>query len=370
MGVPAIGAGLSVVSGIASLGSKQAAANAQQKQLDAQAAQQSLQSQLQLQQLKNQTTVNQLNDALTDATNKTAYLQTQSTLAAQQMQTQLNQQNSLFQAGVQGQLANADKTQAYMQAAKQQSDARLAAGAEALNTFAGASTEEQQATQSILGSVAKGEQQHTALAAFLDLAASSGGVNNAVAKLAQSGLYDAETGAANVNRGEEGVTLIQQLAQQAKQGTVGVADAQSNIARSQADISAANAGYQTTQAVNATNAQATESTAGYAAQNAANDANFNIGLLSNQFQRDSRYLSTSAQEEAISKGAVLQQQAFQAQSDAIRSPGLFDYATAGLSGYSTYNSLNQTNVNLAARQSLSAGDLQTILRGGSTVLSD
>jgi hypothetical protein len=356
--VSAIGAGLSVVSGISQLGAQQKQAKAQRQMLDKQDAYNKLQAQLQLFQLQNTRKLDELNDVLVDAASKQAYMQTDAGLKIQEQMNAFAASNAMFSGQVQQQQAAVGEKQAQMDAATQKTDAALRAGAEAIELMSGASSEELSAASATLESLMKGGDRQNAIAQLLDVAASSGGVNQALALLSESDAFAGNAAEAKLARGG------QLTADMVSKG-LSASEASKRAVGAQADVGLAGAGLAAeTQRFEG---RATELDADYArrvaelgfsGQRQANEANYKIGLMQSGIERSSRYLMGKANEEALNQGQALQSDIVAAQRSTIRSPGLFDYLGVGFGAYNTYNQLSYVPPSLN----------RSVARSGSSVI--
>ena len=335
----AIGAGLSAVSGLTGLSRQSKQAAAEREALEKQKQQNTLQAQLQLYSLRNQRMVDDLNDKLTENAAVSSYLQTQSSLKAQEATNELALQNAKFQAQVQQQMAGVGETQADMQARQQESDSRLRAGAEALEAYGSATTEEQQVLNSLLESLGKGDNQQNAIASLLDLAAASGGVNEALELLGNSASFEDVVANARALRADSSAQQKMSNADDVAVANAGLGKAAAGLTRTNASLDATNARYQGRAAELDANTSAEVSRLGFDSERTANEANYNIGFLSRDLQRTSRYYQSQANEEAIKKGAQLQNDITSIQQGNIRSPGLFDYLGTGFNSYNVWKQL-------------------------------
>ena len=337
----AIGAGLSAVSGISQLGQANKQAKAQKEMLDKQDAQQKLQSQLQLFSLQNQRRLDSLNDQLTDSSIKAAYMQTDASLKAAQHMNQLAVANAVFANQVQMGQAQATKQQSDIKSDTYVADAKAqAAGADTAN-FAQASQEEQGTLNGILQSMAQGSNSHQALSSLLNLASSSGGINEALGMLAGQGTNDAVVAGAQASRAGELTSAKRKQGNAVGTANVQLSEAQANQYRASSAMEQQSTNYGANAGILDALTSQEVANQGFLSKSAANQSNYNINNSSNQVQRPSRYLTSLANEEALQQGQALSSDTIAAQKDAIRSPGFFDYAGVGFNSFNTFNQLSQ-----------------------------
>lgn len=336
----AIGAGFSVVGGVLGLNQKQKEAKAQRQALDAQEAQQRLQAQLQLFSLKNQRVIDNLQDTLADAAQKQAYLQTDAGLRLQQQMNQLATQNAIFGSQLQAFQGDVSERQAGMQAAGQRSAQEEAAEGALTEAIGGVSNESSQLLNSLLEGIGQSKNPRAALTTLMDAAAASGGVNEALSMLLDGDLYGAERNANAVARqgavNEQKISTARNLrGETGKLAGVGEGLALANAGLQNSDV-------QFNSRMGALDARTSLEVANntFASQGLANAQNYRTGIMANDIQRKSRYLTSQASEEALATGQALTADTIAAQKNAIGSPGLFDYLGVGLNAYNTYNQLS------------------------------
>jgi hypothetical protein len=342
MGVTsAIGAGLSAVSGVIGLSQQQKQAKAQKEMLDAQEAQQRLQAQLQLFSLKNQRVIDDLQDTLSDAANKQAYLQTDAGLRLQQQMNQMATQNAIFGSQMQQMQGDIGERQKQMQVAGQRSAQNEQVEGQFTEALGGVGSESNQFLSALLKGIQESENPRGALTTLMDVAASSGGINESLAMLLDSDAFAAQKNAYAANRmGEVGQQKIVTA-----QGIRGAGQQLNDVA---AQLGLASAGlensgiqFQSKMGILDANTAQQVSDNSFSSQRLANDQNYRTGIMAGNIQRSSRYLQSRASEEALQQGQVLSAETLAAQKSAIQSPGLFDYLGVGMNAYNTYNSLSQ-----------------------------
>lgn len=335
----AVGAGLSIVGSLAGMSQQSANAKAQKRALASQQEQQALQSQLQYLSLKNQTASDKVTDSVNDSLRSLSYQQSVANTNSQQQLNNVAINSALFDASVQRSQAAANKTGADTQAQLQQSQANEQVGNQQLQAEAAAFGVNGQDLSSILASLGKGDSQSAAIAQLLDIASSSGGVNEALRLLGGDNQNQTTVAQADLIRSQELAA-----AKVGNAGSVADANRQLNAATATTAGSVSNIGM--TQQVADANAKTLDATtsktvadAGFNATRAANKAVNNIGIISDNSASFSRNYLNKANQSAVSKGAVLQQQITQAQQAQIKSPGFFDLLGVGANAYQTYNRL-------------------------------
>lgn len=327
---------MSVVSGLTGLANQNKAADAQKAALASQEKQAALNAQLQLLNLRNQTMSDRLNDGITDATNRLSYMQSRLQLQADEQLNNMAVANALSEASTSKQLAQEGAESNAINAQGQRAQADLAAGAEALDIFAGASKEEQAGVNSIVDALAKGGDRQSAIAQILSLASTAGGVNEALALLSDDNDYSATAAAASASRAGE-------LTQAQRTGANATRDARQQVNAASTGAATTNANIQALMQTSAADKQMIDANSSqqianqsFRATNAANDAAYGIGILSNETQRFARNYLSSASEQAIMQGAQLTSDTLRAQSAAIPRAGFFDVLGVGLQGYGAY----------------------------------
>lgn len=335
----AVTAGVAVAGGLLGLNQKQKEAKQQKQLLEKQDAAQRMQADLQLFSLLQQRQSDNLNNLLTESMQKQQYMQTQATLDAQALQQQL----ALTQSGLANEVnkaaGDAGTVQKQMAAETSRSEARLQTGAQAVQEFANASSEEQGVISSVLKQLQQTGSNQNSIALLLDYAASAGGVNEAMQMLSGGTGYEATEAAANVARASQLGDTRNELAKASAKAGMNLADVQYGIANAQAAIEKQgnDMNYRSSEANNAAVYETNQ--AGLSAARAANNANYSIMNSTNQLQQQSKYLSSIANESAIKQGSAINSEILALQSSNIRTPGFLDYVGVGLQGYTNFRSL-------------------------------
>lgn len=340
MGV-AVSTGVAVAGGLLGLSQKQQEAKRQKQVLDRQEAAQRMQADLQLFGLLQQRQVDSLSDMVNDSAQKQAYLQTQASLNAQEQQQRLAASQAEFAATVQQAGGDATATQKQMGAEGERSNSRLQAGAQAVEALVGSSTEQQELISSVLKQLQTNGSNQNAVALLLDYAASSGGVNEAIQKLSGGEGTEAEEAANAVGRSSQATTQKSDLAKAASAAGVELADLQYMIANANTEIERSGTNYGARIAASDARAGAAVNQAGISAARVANEGNYGIMNSANAIQRQSRYLNSVANEQALKQGTAINSEILSLQKSNIQSPGFMDYVGLGVQGYGMYNNLRK-----------------------------
>jgi hypothetical protein len=353
-----VGAGLSVIGGISGANQQAKASAAQKKAIQNQSRIDQLNSQLQLLSLRNSKSVDELQDTLRTSAENQAYLARlgQIDLAETQQQTAI--QAALGEAEAERKFAAASESEAVTQALLSATEERSRTGA-ALTQALGASSEEQQAVLSRLQKMPE-QQRAATIQSLLDVAASSGGSNEALkllADLTDSGVV----GQAQAARAEEQQSAL------ATQARASAAALEQQTAANQ-KAAATKAG------VDSLGRQFAANTATLDAQTTSRvgDASFQTERLtttgakfasdlSGGVERTARSANYAANEDVLKQGAKISADTTAAQLSAVRSPGFFDYLAVGANAYSTYTGLGgKTNLGFLGG---SRGSSSSIRRG-------
>lgn len=335
----AVGAAVSVVSGIAGISQQNKAAQAQKTALASAQEQQALQAQLNYLSLKQQTYADQLNDYITDATRKLQYQQSQSQLSAQKQMNDLAVANANFEANLAKSSADLQQMASDNQATRQQSEADNQARQQALATQGQATQEQDAQIQSLLKALGEGSNQQATVANLMDTIAARGGVNEALSLLLNSNALDAIRAGANIQRGEEVQGQRIQNAQALASSTTALNASDAAVSQGMSAVQATQTKYGADNQIQDANFSQQLANQGFASTQAANDASYSIGLLSDTSNRYSRDYLRQVNQDAILKGAQLQSNVLKAQASAVQTPGFFDYLGVGFNAYNTYNAL-------------------------------
>lgn len=335
----AVTAGVAVAGGLLGLNQKQKEAKQQRELLAKQDAAQRMQADLQLFSLMQQRQTDNLSNMLTESTQKQQFMQTQAMLDAQAIQQQI----ALTQSGLANEANRASGVAGLankqMQAEGERSNARLQAGAQAVQEISNASSEEQGLISSVLKQLQQTGSSQNSIALLLDYAASAGGVNEALEMLSGGTGQEATVAAANVARSSQISQQKSELAKASERAGVSLADVQYGLSNAQAAIEKQAVDYNyNSNKLNDETAYATNQ-AGLSAAKSANVANYSIMNSTNQLQQQSRYLNSLANENAIKQGSAINSEILSLQSSNIRTPGFLDYVGVGLQGYTNYRSL-------------------------------
>jgi hypothetical protein len=336
----AIGAGLSVVGGLASLNQKQKQAKAQRKLLDQQKRQQQLQADLQLFALKQQQAISDLNDALAEAAARQNFLATDSQLKLQQLVNQNAADNAILAASVENlkdklvvskqRLSAEELKQKQQQQAEQELIAAIKESTDTNNAL----------LKQLIDASASKDEQRNSLISLLDAAAAQGGINEALSLLLDTDKYDVLRNEFASKRAQEQQNLTlsdkENKAQLTKQLATLLADM--GLLEANAQELDSNARLQNLQR----EAELSKRLSNIISEGKrlANQTNFDVSLLASDIQKKSRYLQQKVNEQALALGNTLSKETLEAQKQLISRPGFFDYANVALGAYNTYNLLS------------------------------
>jgi hypothetical protein len=330
----AIGAGLSVVSGLGNASAAKKSADAQKKAIANQNKVDQLNSQLQLLQIKQQRELSRLQDATVTAAETQAF---------QARLGQLNLQETSNQIAL-AEAANSTRTQEQLAVAKQQgaetSSLSDAVGQRqqinvALASAIGASADEQKQVIDNLRNMPERDRAR-AIASIMDVVATGGGENAALAMLTE---LTGDGGMANVARAEEAGNQKVALANASANATSAQVEANRQATNAGAGLEATDATYAARTA--ALDAQASKEVAdqSFASERLSTTGAYNASQLARGVEASARELSLDASEETTSTGAAIANSTAAAQAGAVRSPGFFDYMAIGANAYTTYTGL-------------------------------
>lgn len=335
----AVSTGVAVAGGLLGMSQKQAEAKRQRELLGKQEAAQRMQADLQLFSLMQQRGIDNMSDMVTDAAQKQAYLTTKSALAAQGVQQQLEMTRAEAEIQNQQQLSQANTSQKLMAAKDQQSQQRLQAGAQAVEQLANSSGEEQQLVSNVLKQLQNNTSGQNSIALLLDYAASAGGVNEAIQMLAGGTGREAVEAGANAARAQQKNQSNRELTRAAEKAGVNLADVTNALTNANTIIEQQSTNYGLANATNDARASYATNQAGLQAMSVANEGNYGIMNASNALQRQSRYLTSLANENALKQGQAINSEILALQQRNIQSPGFFDYVNLGVQGYGMYRGL-------------------------------
>lgn len=322
------------------MGQQRDSANAQKKAIEAQSQQSALQAQLQLLALKQQTYADTLNDTISDATRVLQYQQANTQLTAQQAFNDVATANALFESTVARSVSELEQLQGNNQASLNRSAANEQAGEAQLAAYSGASEQQNQVIKAIQGLLGESGQRQNTVANLLDMAASSGGMNEALGLLLGSSADEVQA-AFDLNRGSQLQDTQLDTADQLAGASRGLSETNFQTALLNNAVNGAQGRYKADQqAIDATYSKQVADL-GFESAKLANTTNFNVGLISDASSRFSRDYLRQYNEGALKQGAQLQQDILKAQADQVRQPGFFDYLNVGLGGYNAYRQYQQ-----------------------------
>jgi hypothetical protein len=329
----AIGAGLSVVGGIAAKAQRDKQAKAQREAIESQAQIDRLNRELQLMSLENQQAAAQRQALLNQAVDDENYLNRQFQLDA----TQLQNSTALNQAAMEARLAN---TQAGInqRAGEQQAlDQRIAGDANAVNALAqtmNASTEQVQSAINAFAQKPERERQRILLN-LMDVS-SEDGENKALAMLTEL----ADTGV--VGQANKLTALNDEKVNNAE--ALKAADLQTNAANqalgeTSAVAQAANQRYQATTSLLDVDTAGRTNDAATEAERIAIESAYASNKANRSLQQNAQNVTFEANKDVLQQGGKLSEATASAQSKAAGSSGFFDLLSIAGNGVNTYRSL-------------------------------
>jgi len=333
----AIGTGLSVVGGLASLSQKQKQAKAQRKLLDQQQRQQQLQADLQLFALRQQQAINDLNDALAEAAARQNFLAVDSQLKLQQLVNQNAADNAILAASVDSLKDKLQISKQRLSAEETKQKQEQQAINELINTIRGSAESQNELLKQLLASSSNKEEQRNSLISLLDAAAAQGSVNEALALLLDTDQYDAARNEFDFRRLQEQLTTTVSDAENKARLNKQLASLLAGMSFLEADAQelASNLNLQNQQREAELSKRLSSITT--EGKRLSNQTNLDLSLLASGIQKKSRYLQQKVNEQALSTGQTLAKETLEAQKQLISRPGFFDYANLALGAYNTYN---------------------------------
>lgn len=330
----AIGAGISVVGGIASHNQKNRQARAERAAIDSQNKINQLNSQLQLMELENQDILAKRQNLLQQAVDDEAYLNRQFQLNMGQLQNQ----TALTQAQIDARLgqiqAGVNQTAGEQQALDQRTNADSAV-TQALAQTIGVSGQEVQQLANAFSQMPEKERQRS-ISAIMDLNAMEDGENLALQLLTE---LEDNGDVGNVN---QAIGLNQ--ARVANADAVADASRAENAQRQALGNNAAalqgeELRYQAdTSLLDANTAERTNAAAD-ASERIALDSQYRSNTVNRELQEQMRSVSSAANRDVLEQGSVLSEQAMDAQRASVSGSGFFDLLSIGGRATNTYTSL-------------------------------
>ena len=326
----AVTAGAALVSGVVGLARQSSSASAQKEAIRAQSKQQALESQLRLYQLRQQNELNKITDTLNDAITQFNYQQAETALGSQQALNNLAVSNAVFDANVNRRMAEAQGTardrQIEQEALAQEQQIRQGE----INSLQGINQEATQALSAFAQAMQGERGVQSQLANILDMAASTGGVNEALSLLFPNSVQNAGL-IENARRQDvaDRVSGISQAALSTVAGTRGERLAMSDV-QTQKEMQQA---IRSEQDALLSGELANR---GFESQRIALNAQQTIDNITEPLQRQIRDDTATQQEQALLQGAGLQQELAKAQLKGVQSPGFFDLLNVAGSAYNTY----------------------------------
>jgi hypothetical protein len=247
--------------------------------------------------------------------------------------------SALIEAQTSKSIAGVNKSASDLEATQTMQGRNLEAGQQTLAVQGSGNETINAQAEGLLKMLGSGKNQQEQIANLLDAAASGGGINLALDNLLGEGAYDAIVAAGQQPRtmGEQEARLAAAGASEASSKKLNEATA--NTAKGFNAMSQLQNNYGADKTIQDAKFSQAINKQGVAATKAANQASYNIGLFSDQSSRASRDYLRQQNLDAVMKGAQLNNDVLKAQSNAISSPGFFDYLGVGFSGYQQYKAL-------------------------------
>lgn len=327
---PVVGAGLSVVGGLANAGNQRQQAAAQKKAIEAQAQVEQLNSRLQLLNLQQQQSLAEVQTQLQSAAEQQAYI---GRLAAIDQQETMNA-TALAQAGLQArtqeQLAGAQQNQANVQSLQELVGVEGQVGRELVQAISTSGSDQQELIKQF-ASMSE-DKRASYIASLMDLAASAGGTNEAMRLLAETN----SNLSGRVLRAEEISSLKQQQARDSATALRASAEATRAGALAQAGLQNADSTYAARQQALDVQTSGEVAKQAFASERLSTEAAYRASGLAREVETSARNASAAASQEVLERGATLSAATAQAQIGGIRSPGFFDYVGVLGGGATTY----------------------------------
>lgn len=330
----AVGAGISVVGGLANASAKRKQQQAQKAAIASQAKMDSLNSELQLMSLTNQLAIDKRQSLLNQAVEDEAYLNRQFQLDAQQLANQTALEDARIQASAASTSAGLQQEAASIAALQQQTgqDSEIA---NALATAVGASTQETQAA--LKGLAAKPERERQLIISnLMNVVAQEGGENKALEMLAE--LQDTSSVGTIERANEFGDTVVNQADASANAGNKATA-AQRALTDTGSVLQADSQRYASATSLLNQDTARTTNKAASEAERIATEASYNASQVNRSLEGSTRDAQYAAQQDLVKQGANLSAQSAAAQARAVGSTGFLDYLGVAAQGAATYRSL-------------------------------
>lgn len=326
----AVTAGVSLVSGVVGLNRQSKSAKAQKRAIEAQSKQQALEAQLRLYQLQQSKEMNKVTDAINDSITQFNYEQAESSLNAQQRLNQLSLSNAIFEAGIADTMARASADTRERQIRQQQfaQEQQLRQGE--VQGLSALNQQQQQQLNQFAQALQSNRGVQSQLANILDIAASTGGVNEALNVLFPQD--QADTSEIEEQRREAQRELIGGITEAGLESAEAVGQERLGFSQIQElqDIDKAR------RAGDEARLSGQLADLAFESERTALEAQRGIEQVTDPLERQMRDDLLAKQEEALRQGAGLQQEIAQQQVKQVRRPGFFDYANVGLGAANTY----------------------------------
>jgi hypothetical protein len=340
-----VGAGISVVGGLANASAKRKQQQAQKAAIASQAKMDTLNSELQLMSLTNQLAIDKRQSLLNQAVEDEAYLNRQFQLDATQLQNTTALEDARIQAQAMEKGAGLQQEATSIGALQQQTnqDSQIS---QTLASSIGASTQETEAALKGLAALPERQRQQT-ISRLMDLAATDDGQNLALEMLAELQEQGSVGTVARAN--EFGDVSIEQADAVANAGKD-----QSAATRALTDtgsvLQADSQRYQSATSLLDQSTARTTNAAASEAERIATEASYNASQANRSLESATRDAQYAAQQDLLKQGAALSASSSAAQAKAVGSTGFLDYLGVAAQGASTYNSLGGSFDFLKGRQ--------------------
>ena len=329
----AIGAGLSVVGGLASMSQKNKEAAAQKAAIDSQSQIDKLNRDLQLMSLENQQAAAQRQALLNQAVDDESYLNRQFQLDASQMQNSTAMRQAEMEARLATTQAGINQTAGEQQAF----DQRIAGDANAVTALAktlNASTEEVQAAASAFSQKSERERQRI-ISNLMDVT-SEDGRNEALAMLTE--LTDTGVVGKADKLTELNDTRVDN-AEALKAAGLETNAANQALGNSSAAMQAENQRYQASTSLLDVNTAGRTNEAATAAERIAIESAYNSNKANRSLQQQAQNVTYAANKDVLQQGGKLSEASASAQRNAVSGAGFFDLLSVAGNGINTYKSL-------------------------------
>lgn len=328
----AVSTGVSVVGGLVGLSNQSSSAKAQRKAIEAQSEQQALEAQLKLYELDQTRQLNELTDAVNDQITAYNYQQAEASIVAQQKINELNTKNAIFEAQVAQQQAEINRGITENQIEEQRIAQDKAALENSINQLRGLGDQQSQNAATLIEQLSKEGSNFKQIANILDVAMSSGGVNEALTILfGEYSNADAEF-AKDEQLRQAQASLISDI----EKANLATNKASADVSQGQNEINTLTQIEQAKRAEKDAALSLDIANTSYDTQLTSLKAQKELEDITTPLERQMRDDLAEQQESALLQGAAIQSDIAKAQVKGINSPGFLDVLGVGLNGYQTY----------------------------------